>query len=164
MHHRIPVLQQSNLFPKEELQEMMQEDNVITGKYHVDAEMSEDTTVAGTVGRANHLSSVRSNLMQTSGSRPQTGTVFTRDALGSRHAMRTGTGDHGHVDDSNASQIWFGSAARPDREDKQEEYGNSFTVYEDKDLRKAGIINFLSKVGSIQDLDHYDGAPLVQVA
>ena len=42
---------------------------------------------------------------------------------------------------------------------RQDEHANSFNVYEDKDNRQTGIINFLSKVGSIQNLDQRDSSP-----
>ena len=58
--------------------------------------------------------------------------------------------EHVNMDESNISQTWFGAGV---------EQATSFPVYEDKDTRRAGIMNFLSKVGSIQNLEKRESSP-----
>ena len=108
--------------------------------------------MAGTLAKARQQSSLKSNMLHSTGSRPQTG--FTRDALGSANATRLGQIDHANADDSNISQTWLGVGMK-----YEDQHANSFTVYEDKDNRATGIINFLSKVGSIQDLQQRESSP-----
>ena len=83
--------------------------------------------------------------------------MINRETLGS-YATRMQMLDSTIIDDSNdVSHTWVG--VKPEKNEKQ--IDRSFTVYEDMDNRRAGIINFLTKVGSIQNLQQNDSMPVL---